>query len=52
MYKSGAVFSLMSGSGSSIFGVFSDLNSVKKLKKTLEKRGNRVYYTKFHHNIN
>jgi 4-diphosphocytidyl-2C-methyl-D-erythritol kinase len=41
----------MSGSGSSIFGVFNDKNSLKDLKKTLEKQGDRVYFTKFHHNI-
>ena len=52
IHKSGAVFSLMSGSGSSIFGVFNDKNRVENLKKTLEKIGNRVYYTKFHHKIN
>jgi 4-diphosphocytidyl-2-C-methyl-D-erythritol kinase len=52
MYKNGAVFALMSGSGSTIFGIFNDKNSAKDLKKTLEKQGNRVYYTKFHHNIN
>ena len=52
MYKNGAVFSLMSGSGSTIFAIFNDKKSAKDLKKTLEKQGNRVYYTKFHHNIN
>ena len=52
MYKTGAVFALMSGSGSSIFGVFNDENSAKDLKKTLEKQGDRVYYTKFRHKIN
>ena len=48
MYENGAVFSLMSGSGSSIFGVFKDENSAKNLIKTLDKNGNRVYCTKFH----
>ena len=52
MYKNGAIFSLMSGSGSTIFGIFNDENNVKDLKKTLEKQGHRVYFTKFHHNIN
>jgi len=52
MYENGAIFAQMSGSGSSIFGVFNDKNSANNLKKTLEKQGNRVYYTKFHHNIN
>ncbi|MCL1864934.1 MAG: 4-(cytidine 5'-diphospho)-2-C-methyl-D-erythritol kinase [Spirochaetes bacterium] len=52
MYKNGAIFASMSGSGSSIFGIFNDKNSAKDFKKTLEKQKNRVYYTKFHQNIN
>jgi len=52
MYKNGAVFALMSGSGSSVFGVFNDENSAKDCKKTLEKQGNGVYYTKFRQKIN
>ena len=52
MYKAGAVFALMSGSGSTVFGVFNDENSAKNLKKALEKQGDKVYYNKFRHNIN
>ena len=52
MYKNGAVFALMSGSGSSVFGVFNDENSAKYCKKTLEMQGDRVYYTKFRQKIN
>lgn len=45
MKKLGATGSLMSGSGSSVFGIFNNENKVKKALEHFEK--NRVFLTKF-----
>ena len=47
LYNSGAFFSAMSGSGSTVFGLYESEENAKKAKKNLEMSGNRVYLTKF-----
>jgi len=47
MYNNGAIFSMMTGSGSTVFGLFNDELSAEKVKKIFEKDGDRVYLTKF-----
>ncbi len=47
MYQNGAFFASMTGSGSTIFGLFQDEHSAKNVQKKLENQGNRVYFTKF-----
>ncbi len=47
MYENGAFFAAMSGSGSTIFGLFESEEIAENGKKNLEKEGNRVYLTKF-----
>jgi 4-diphosphocytidyl-2C-methyl-D-erythritol kinase len=39
----GAAYSLMSGSGSSVFGVFADANLAENAKKELQALTNQVY---------
>lgn len=36
LYKSGALFALMSGSGSTIFGIFDDMSTAKKAERIFE----------------
>lgn len=36
LYKNGALFSLMSGSGSTVFGIFKDIHKANEVKKTFE----------------
>ena len=43
MYKSGAMLSLMSGSGTSVFGIFDDLATARKAAEALSKVYNSVY---------
>ncbi len=43
MFENGAVYSLMSGSGSSVFGVFNDINLAKKAATKLKKLTKQVY---------
>lgn len=43
----GADVAMMSGSGSSVFGVFSDKKTARAALKQLSVRGNRVFLTKF-----
>ena len=52
MYQYGAFFASMTGSGSTVFGLFEDEYSAKNAQKMLEKDGNRVYFTKFRSNKN
>jgi 4-diphosphocytidyl-2-C-methyl-D-erythritol kinase len=47
MYDNGAFFSAMSGSGSTVFGLFESRETAENVKKNLETEGNRVYLTKF-----
>ena len=47
MYQNGAFFALMTGSGSTVFGLFNDEYSAINVHKILEKEGNKVYLTKF-----
>jgi 4-diphosphocytidyl-2-C-methyl-D-erythritol kinase len=47
MYYNGAFFSLMTGSGSTVFGLFKDESSARNVQVLLEKEGNKVYFTKF-----
>jgi 4-diphosphocytidyl-2-C-methyl-D-erythritol kinase len=47
MYNNGAFFSSMSGSGSTVFGLFEEGDMAEIGKKNLEIDGNRVYLTKF-----
>lgn len=47
MYDNGAFFSAMSGSGSTIFGLFDSRETAEMGRKNLETEGNRVYLTKF-----
>lgn len=47
MYKNGAFFASMTGSGSTVFGLFKDEYFAGNAQKILEKEGNRVYNTKF-----
>lgn len=47
LYNSGAFFSAMSGSGSTVFGLFESEENAENAKKNLEMSGNRVYLTKF-----
>ncbi|HNX24695.1 MAG TPA: 4-(cytidine 5'-diphospho)-2-C-methyl-D-erythritol kinase [Spirochaetota bacterium] len=50
LYDYGAFFASMTGSGSTVFGLFSDEYSAKNVQKILENDGNRVYFTKFRSN--
>ncbi len=43
LYDLGAEFALMSGSGSTVYGVFSDKEYSEKAFRELEKRGNRAF---------
>lgn len=45
LYKSGAVLSLMSGSGTSVFGMFNDLTSARRASGSLAKVYKSVYLT-------
>ncbi|HOP29894.1 MAG TPA: 4-(cytidine 5'-diphospho)-2-C-methyl-D-erythritol kinase [Spirochaetota bacterium] len=45
MYDLGADFSLMSGSGSSVYGVFKDMQVSLSAAEELKKEGNRVFQT-------
>ena len=45
LYKSGAEFALMSGSGSCLYGLFKDKSKAEKVSKKLKKFGN-VYLTR------
>lgn len=47
LYRNGAFFASMTGSGSTIFGLFNDKYNAENVHKILEKEGNRVYFTKF-----
>jgi len=47
MYKNGAFFASMTGSGSTIFGLFKDEHSAVNAQKILEHDGDNVYCTKF-----
>jgi 4-diphosphocytidyl-2-C-methyl-D-erythritol kinase len=47
MYDNGAFFSGMSGSGSTVFGLFESRETAENVKENLETDGNRVYLTKF-----
>jgi len=47
MYQNGAFFALMSGSGSTVFGLFKDEHSAENAHKILENEGNKVYMTNF-----
>ena len=46
LYRLGADFSLMSGSGSTIYGIFKEENMAEKAASELEKEGNRVFITR------
>lgn len=50
LYDYGAFFASMTGSGSTVFGLFNDEYSAKNVQKILENDGNRVYFTKFRSN--
>lgn len=50
LYDYGAFFASMTGSGSTVFGLFNDECSAKNVQKILENDGNRVYFTKFRSN--
>lgn len=43
LYKSGAILSLMSGSGTSVFGMFDDLSAARTAAAILTKAYNSVY---------
>lgn len=47
LYKNGAFFASMTGSGSTVFGLFNDEYNARNVHKMLENEGNRVYFTKF-----
>ena len=47
MYKNGAFFASMTGSGSTVFGMFKDEYSAENVKEILEHDGDNVYCTKF-----
>lgn len=47
MYQNGAFFAMMTGSGSTVFGMFKDEDSAENVQKRLELEGNKVYSTKF-----
>ncbi|MEO8398993.1 MAG: 4-(cytidine 5'-diphospho)-2-C-methyl-D-erythritol kinase [Ignavibacteriaceae bacterium] len=44
-YKSGALYSLMTGSGSTVFGIFKDINEANKAEKFFTQK----YYTNIHY---
>jgi len=52
MYSNGAFFASMTGSGSTVFGLYNNEKSAHNVKNLLEKEGNRVYYTKFRNQKN
>ncbi len=52
MYKTGAYFSAMSGSGSTVFGLFQSRFEAENAQKIFEMDKNRVYLTKFRCNKN
>jgi len=52
MYSNGAYFSAMSGSGSTVFGLFESRLEAENAKKFFEMDENRVYLTKFRVNKN
>jgi 4-diphosphocytidyl-2-C-methyl-D-erythritol kinase len=47
IYAAGADFSAMSGSGSTIFGIFQDENACKEAFRFFEKDNNRCFFSKF-----
>jgi len=47
MYQNGAFFASMTGTGSTVFGLYSSKDSAESMKKMLEKKNNRVYLTNF-----
>lgn len=47
MYNLNSFFSAMSGSGSTVFGLFEDRGEALFAQSELEKEGNNVYFTKF-----
>lgn len=47
MYKNGAFFSSMTGSGSTIFSLFENEHMAENAYKMLINEGNRAYFTKF-----
>lgn len=51
-YDCGAFFSAMTGTGSTVFGIFHERNHALNALKVLEGEGNRVYFTKFRKNKN
>ena len=46
MTEAGAKFSLMSGSGPTVFGIFGSLNAAKTATSSLRKQGIEAYWTK------
>lgn len=52
LYQNGAFFAMMTGSGSTVFGLFKNEDSAKNVQKILELEGNRVYFTKFRNRKN
>ncbi|MCU0847663.1 MAG: 4-(cytidine 5'-diphospho)-2-C-methyl-D-erythritol kinase [Spirochaetes bacterium] len=46
-YKSGAVYSTMTGSGSAMIGLFDDLSRAEKYRKSLDVKGMRVILARF-----
>jgi 4-diphosphocytidyl-2-C-methyl-D-erythritol kinase len=47
MYSNGAFFASMTGSGSTVFGLFDNENTAEAAGKALTSGGNTVYITKF-----
>lgn len=47
LYAAGADFSAMSGSGSTVFGIFQDENACKEAFRFFEKDNNRCFFSKF-----
>ncbi len=47
LYENGAFFASMTGSGSTVFGLFENEDSAKNVQKILEISGNKVYFAKF-----
>lgn len=48
LYGYGAFFSAMTGSGSTVFGLFEDEQYAKSLYKKIVSKGNNAFITKFH----